>query len=118
MVLTARRCLSACDCLGLLALLVLVTAGCASGLSTRVPVASGSNGAAPWSAWTYRTEDSGLCLEIRIAGMKPEPLCGITRDNTGIWMPDPLPGQRQFFAGTTANASAATARVTLVDGEV
>jgi len=114
----ARRCFSACGLFGLLALLVLVAAGCASGLSTRVPVVSVSDGAAPWSAWTYRNEDLGLCLEIRVAAVKPERLCGITRDNTGIWRPDPLPGQRHFFAGTTANASVASARVTLADGEV
>jgi hypothetical protein len=94
----------------------LALAGCSS---SRVQVATGSVDTGPWAAWVYRdVGGQGTCLELRPADRPADKLCGLTADNDGIWRPDAPAGGQAFIAGTSGNAAAAVARVTLADGSV
>lgn len=102
--------------LALLAISLVLMAGCARP-ARQVEVGSGILNSGPWSAWVYDSYTSGVCVEIRRSGRAPDRLCHLNEDNARIWRPTADEGDAALLAGTTADATAAVARVTLNGGE-
>jgi hypothetical protein len=80
----------------------------------RVEVASGETPA--WSASVYETLNSGVCVELVVAGRDSESVCGLDQDNAHVWRPEAPPGEVSFLVGTTADAAASRVLVHLSDG--
>lgn len=102
---------------GTLVLLLALSFTACSGpphAEAEVQVADGVLASGPWQARVYRSLDSALCLQIRPTGKDPSTLCGIDEHGTGTWRPDST--EAAFFAVTTEEPLAVTARITLADG--
>ena len=98
-------------------LLALSIAACTQGpphTGPEVRVGAGVLATRGWTAWAYRSMDSGLCLQIRLESGDTTELCGIDTNGTSTWRPDVPDGT--FVAGTSADPRAVAARVTLADG--
>jgi hypothetical protein len=100
-------------------LAVLALAGCTQGpvhTGPEVPVGAGVLPTGDWTAWVYRSVDSGLCLQIRVDGRDPSTICGLEGSGTSIWRPDTPVGP--FVGGVTSDDGASSAWVTFADGSV
>lgn len=97
---------------GLMAAAVLA---CGPGSDGAVQVAAGTLDGQPWTARAGLAGASGLCLEIHVEGVAQDNrLCGLQGGESGLWRFDA--GSGTFVAGTRADPTAASVRVTLADG--
>jgi hypothetical protein len=95
---------------------VVTLAGCTGPpqTGTEVRVAQGALPGGTWSAWAYRSVDSGVCLQIRTEAQDASTLCGIDSNGTSLWRPD-VQGVT-LVGGTSKDPRAVTVRMTLADG--
>jgi hypothetical protein len=98
---------------------VVALAGCTSGplrTGPEVQVGAGVRPTGSWTAWAYRSVDSGLCLQVRVEGRDPSTICGLEGSGTSTWRPDTPVGP--FVGGVTGDDRASSAWVTFADGSV
>ncbi len=100
-------------------LAVVVLLAACSGEATEpseIQIGSGTLQSGSWSAWVYDSFTTGVCFEIRSSGRDSERICDLSVDNAGIWRPDAMPEDAELVAGTTTEAAAQLALITLADG--